>query len=219
MPLSSYAKATAKKKAIEEAKSLFPNETDNDALQHALFFHNDPRGFMQAVIDTYSGLPDDAQKASYAQTVRSFIDRNFDPGQIQTQIWNNRPIGDYFLTYLYPDWGEWFQSMRIVYDLNNWLKDTIYYYNNMLDNETDRQNYSAEINRQLEAYAPENWQEKASKETVLEWIPIFKKAEIEQAQLAAIELQDLKNKKLIGFGLLGAFGLFGLSMLFRKKRA
>lgn len=215
MPLSSFAQAM-KKKALYEAQKLFPNETDDNALEHAFFFHKDPRGFIQAVVDTYNGLLSDAEKASYAQTVRSFIDRNFTPGEIQTQIWNNRPYGDYFITFLYPDWREWFQSMRIVYDLDAWLKDTITYFNS-LQTDVDRENYVAEINRQLEAYGPENWQEKANQETILNWISIFKQAEIEAAQMAAIELKNIQNKKLIGGLVIGSFALWGITALLRKK--
>lgn len=201
--------------AKQTAQDIFPNETDPGALWHADYFRREPITFMRSVHGHGQTLADPSQ---YYKAIRSFLDRNFTPGQIQTQIVADRSIGEWFLIHLYPDWGEWYQSWRIMFDLEQWLKDTIYHQKMAIDNQADRDNYIKEINRLLETYGPDNWAERVSKETALEWTPIFKKAEIAEVQQAAAELADIKNQKLIGGLLIGGFALFGISYLMRKKK-
>lgn len=201
---------------MEEAGGYFPNETDLGALWHADYFRREPIVFMKSVQGHASTLAE-PQRTQYLQAIRSYLDRNFEPGHIQTQIVADRSIGEWFLVSLYPDWGEWYASWRIMYDLEQWLKDTVQHQKWGINTAADRDAYIIEVNRLLDAYGPDNWAERVSKETVLEWTPIFKKAEIAEVQQAAVDLKELKTQKTMGLFLVGGFAIFGLSFLWRKR--
>lgn len=204
--------------ARQTAQALFPNETDPGALWHADYFRREPKTFMLSVKGHYDTLMDAAQQQQYLTAIRSFLDRNFEPGKIQEQIVANRWPGEWFLSLVYPDWFEWYQSWRVMFDLEQWLKDTITFQRESIGDAVTRENYIKEVNRLLETYGPDNWAERVSEETALEWIPIFKKQELEVQAAAAAALKDIKTQKLIGALFLGGFGLWGVSYLMSRKK-
>jgi len=173
---------------------------------------------MTEVDSTLKTLTEHEQKTGYLQEIRGILDLNFTPGHNETQIVSFVPIGDWFLVNIYADWGEWFQSWRIMYDLEQWLKDTIFFQREVIGDEATRATYITDVNRLLDTWGPDNWAERVPQEVALEWITIFKAQEIAEVAQAKAELTTIKNKKLIGFGIIGAFGLFGLSFLLSKKK-
>lgn len=193
----------------------WPNLKDDSSRWHASFFKQEPIQFMKAVIAHGNSVPD---PAPYYKAIRSIIDAAFTPGDIQAKIVMDRASGEPFLISVYPDWGEWYQSYRIMYDLQQWLKDTIYFHNNAIENEEQREPYRKDVKRLLETYGPENWQQLIPAELMQEWSIIFLAEEIKNIQMAKIDLQNKKNQKMIGLGILGIFGIVGVSAILKKKK-
>lgn len=151
------------------------------------------------------------------KSIRDLLLQAFAPGYIQEKIVSDRVYGEAVLVTFFPDWGEWYQSYRILTDLEGWYKDSIAMLNSIAD-PAGKKAYIAEVKRLLRQYGPEDVETGISREVVAEWTALFMGEEIQAAQAAAFELTQIKNKKLFGFLLLGGFGVFAASKLLKKGK-
>lgn len=160
---------------------------------------------------------DEKNKKIYTDTLSQFVNW-LDPVWVRSSLWTmDIWLLNWFIGYIAPQFKEEFIAIYIMKDLNNYLLNHVEW-NLSLTNEEEQLQHAADVKKQLEKYAPENWQQTIPEETLAKVLSQLYKEEVMQVQKAAIDLQQEKNVKLIGVLIVSAFGIYLLSRITRRRK-
>lgn len=194
----------------------FPQAAGNpNTANHLASWVDTPNKFVIAVLKVLGDLPP-AEKPAYQQFIRNVINLVTDWGNVHPHF--NR-IGYNELEALVfnflPKRGEELAANQIGRDFKKWLKNAI---NFNISQTPDVSLSHGELVSKLILKNKPNWAAALPPELAESAAVLFFPEEIAEETMRVAAITKEKQGKLIGFLLLGGFGVFGISQLMGKKK-
>lgn len=197
---------------IARARQSLPNAANMLTLYNGWYFIQDALGYMRAVVNVGENM---ANPAPHYAEHKKIISDNFDIFQIQTRIKAFPDVGERFLAYLFPEYGQWWTETMIKEHPDRWMRQTIAIINNIPD-EQSRREYAAICRSNLNKFASTDVLDTVPQTLAAEWASLFL-TDPAQIKQAALTMKQAGNQKLVGMILLGVIGWFGFKELTKKR--
>lgn len=200
---------------IMDAKEVFPTITDPMILWHFYRFKIWTNKTIRSFFSHMKTL-DSEGKSNYKKIIKGWF-RKYPDIKKSLKKANIELIMAFVIKFA-PRLSDWAQVLYLKRDPNGYARDTLAA-NKALKTDKAKFKHIEGVKAFILKYAPEGWQEKLSPKLAAKFVPLFYAQEIEDIQRAEIEAKQAQGTKIIGMLIVGAFGLFLLTGLRKKKAA